>query len=95
MINITKFEDFLNEEEVAVRPIYQIAADIQRDWRPVNFAAKPYLEAMHSLDKIEDNYLADSGNEIVNKFLGNAGSWRGDVAKKIKAELKEIVKKSK
>ena len=32
--------------------------------------------------------MYDSGRSIVRYFLGNAGAWRGDVAKAIKAELK-------
>ena len=32
--------------------------------------------------------MYDSGRSIVRYFLGNAGTWRGDVAKAIKAELK-------
>ena len=74
------------------RPLYQIAADIRADWKKVNFAAEPYLEAMESLDKITDHYYADSAKTIVLYFLSNAGSWRGNVAKSVKAELKGMIK---
>ena len=74
------------------RPLYQIAADIRADWKKVNFAAEPYLEAMESLDKITDHYYADSAKTIVLYFLSNAGSWRGNVAKATKAELKGMIK---
>ena len=75
------------------RPIYQIATEIQKDWKNVNYAAKPYLEAMLSLDKIEDNYGADSGSGIVAYFLGNATSWKGEAARKIKKELNDMLKR--
>lgn len=74
------------------RPLYEIAKEIRRDWQPVNFAAKPYLEAMASLDKVSDKYLFDDGKTIVLYFLSNASTWRGETAKRIKAELKSMVK---
>jgi len=74
------------------RPLYEIAADIRKDWgAKVNFAAKPYLDAMASLNSIDDNYGWDSGKTIVLYFLGNASSWRGETAKTIKKELKSMV----
>lgn len=74
------------------RPLYEIAADIRKDWgAKVNFAAKPYLDAMASLNSVEDNYGWDSGKTIVLYFLGNASSWRGETAKAIKKELKSMV----
>jgi hypothetical protein len=75
-----------------MRPLYQIAAEIRRDWKKVNYAAKPYLDAMGSLDTINDNYGYDSGKSVVLYFLSNAASWRGEVAKRIKAELKNMCK---
>ena len=74
------------------RPLYEIAADIRKDWgAKVNFAAKPYLDAMASLTSVNDNYGWDSGKTIVLYFLGNASSWRGETAKAIKKELKSMV----
>jgi hypothetical protein len=78
--------------KTAVRPLYEIAEEIRKDWKPVNYAAKPYLEAMYSLNKITDNYIMDTGKSIVAYFLCNASSWRGDVAKRVKAELNKMIK---
>ena len=74
------------------RPLYEIAKEIKNDWKNVNFAAKPYLDAMASLNSIEDNYGWDSGKSIVLYFLSNASSWRGETAKRIKAELRAMAK---
>jgi hypothetical protein len=68
--------------------ISAIARLISGDWKNVNYAAKPYLDAMFSLDDVADKYYEDSGKSIIIYFLGNAGSWRGEVAKAVKAELK-------
>ena len=80
----------------AVRPIYEIANEIHADWskqgKGVNYAAKPYLKAMYDLDKIEDKYMYDSGRSVVAYFLANAGSWKGETAKRIKLELKQLLK---
>jgi hypothetical protein len=76
------------------RPLYAIAREIYKTWKNVNYAAKPYLEAMASLNSINDTYIMDSAKSIVLYFLGNATSWRGDDARRIKAELKAICKEA-
>lgn len=73
------------------RPLYEIASEIRRDWgTKVNYAAKPYLSAMAGLNSITDSYGYDDARSIVLYFLSNASSWRGDNAKRIKAELKAM-----
>ena len=72
------------------RPLYEIASEIRKDWSPVNFAAKPYLDAMRELSSINDDYYADSARSVVLYFLSNAASWRGENARRIKAELKSL-----
>ena len=80
------------------RPLYEIAREIRKAWTKIPqysksyIAAMPYLEAMESLNTIDDNYYFDSGEEIVLKFLNNANTWRGEDARRIKAELKEMFK---
>lgn len=82
----------------AVRPLSVIAEEIRRNWKKsisgtdLNYAAKPYLYAMFALDKISDAYGMDSGKSIVAYFLSNASSWRGDTAKRVKAELNKMLK---
>ena len=72
------------------RPLYEIASEIRKDWSPVNFAAKPYLDAMRELSSINDDYYEDSAHSVVLYFLSNAASWRGENARRIKAELKSL-----
>jgi len=75
-----------------MRKLYEIAKEIRSDWIKVNFAAKPYLEAMEKLQDINDKYYFDTAESVVLYFLSNASSWRGDVAKRVKLELKEMLK---
>lgn len=73
------------------RPIYEIAREIRKDWgAKMSVYAKPYVDAMMQLNSINDRYYFDSAREIVQRFLCNAGTWRGDVAKRIKLELKAL-----
>ena len=74
------------------RPIYVIANECSSDWKNVYYGAKPYLDAMRSLDSIEDKFYADDARSVVAYFLANANSWRGDTARRIKAELKGMLK---
>jgi len=73
------------------RTLSQIAREIRRDWGNVNYAAKPYLDAMSSLNSVNDKYGYDDAKSIVLYFLSNASSYRGENAKRIKAELKKMV----
>lgn len=72
------------------RPISTIAREIAREWHKPFFGAVPYLDAMHSLDAITDAYGVDSGKSIVLYFLSNASTWRGEAARRIKAELRSM-----
>jgi len=76
----------------SVRPLFEIAKEIRKDWAKVYFGAKPYLDAMAQLTYITDDYYFDSGKTIVLYFLGNAQTWKGEKAKAIKAELKAMCK---
>jgi hypothetical protein len=73
-----------------MRPLYEIAREIRKDWKKPYFGAVPYLEAMSSLGNISENYGADSAKSVVLYFLSNASTWRGETAKRVKAELKAI-----
>ena len=73
------------------RPINVIASDIRRDWKNVYFGAVPYLSAMARLDSIDDPYGNDSADDIILYFLSNATTWRGPVARAVKAELKALL----
>lgn len=73
------------------RSLHQIAQDVEDNWPKVNYAARPYLDAMHELTEITDMYYQDSAASIVRYFLSNATSWRGEDAKRVKAELKKMI----
>lgn len=74
-----------------MQSISTIAREISREWKNVNYAAKPYLEAMRSLNSASDSFGYDSAKSVVSYFLANASGYRGDTAKAHKAALKAIV----
>ena len=75
------------------RPLYTIAYEIRQDWKNVNYAAAPYLNAMADMVSINDTYGHDSAHMVVRYFLANASSWRGEKAREIKAELRAMLPK--
>jgi len=75
-----------------MRSISTIAREIRADWQKPYFGAVPYLQAMSTLDNINQPYGYDSGESIVRYFLSNATSWRGETARRVKAELKGMLK---
>ncbi len=83
-----KIKDLL--ESNTYRPLSEIARDIKKDWKNPGYA-KPYIDALSEIDKITDKYYADDARSVVLYLLSNAASWRGETAKRIKAELKAML----
>ena len=81
-----------SEDELREMSISNLATLAYEDWsergKGIYFGAKPYLNAMLAMDAITDKYGLDDGDSIVTYFLSNANTWRGEMARAIKAELK-------
>jgi hypothetical protein len=90
-----------------MRTMGEIGREIRNDWtkiqKPITshdangvdrgHPAGAYVDAMLDMGtkSITDDYFADSGRDTVARFLGNANSWRGDTARRVKAELKQML----
>jgi hypothetical protein len=74
------------------RTLREIAREIKSDWVKPYYGAVPYLNAMAVMNSVDDNYFGDDGRSIVNYFLANASTWRGEVARRVKKELNQIAK---
>jgi hypothetical protein len=46
---------------------------------------------MGQLNSIHGEFYNDSAKSVVAYFLANAGTWRGDTARRVKAELKALL----
>jgi len=75
-----------------VRSLQTIANEIWTDWKKINYGAEPYLNAMATMQSVQDDYGYDSGKSIVRYFLANATTWRGETARRVKKELNALVK---
>jgi hypothetical protein len=47
---------------------------------------------MKEIHNIADWYYYDTADSVVRYFLSNAANWRGENARRVKAELKDIIK---
>jgi hypothetical protein len=79
------------EKQEGPRKIWEIAQEIKRDWKNPYFGAVPYLTAMLTLSNPEDHYGFVDADSIVRYFLSNANTYRGDTARRVKAELRKLV----
>lgn len=77
-----------------MRTFREIAMEIKSTWKTLSVYAKPYVDAMLAIDSSDKNaaYYMDSAKSIVLYFLSNASAWRGEDARRIKAELKNMIK---
>ena len=77
-----------------MRTLSEIAQEIEwecstKDWY---IYAEAYVTPMKSLTSMSDNYFADSAESIVAYALANLTSWRGESARRVKAELNGMLK---
>ena len=79
------------------RPLHEIAADIRKDWSAQTKSgvvppyADAYLRPLETLTSIHDNYHMDSAKSVVLYLLSNMHTYRGERAKELKSELRQIV----
>ena len=90
MAKSVRYDDYMTTT-AQTRSLSTIAREIRTDWAKPYFGAVPYLQAMSALDSIDDNYGLDSAKTVVRYFLSNATTWRGEVARRVKAELKSML----
>jgi hypothetical protein len=74
------------------RPLNEIAAEIETDWRVINNqAARHALDYMKMIGSVDAPFGASpNGYEVVGSFLAHAIGWKGDVARRVKKELREM-----
>jgi hypothetical protein len=91
-MSIITIPDTDRQVDLSTIPLSSIANIIWVDWRKakggIYFGAEPYITAMMALENVNDMYGCDPGDMIVAYFLSNANTWRGSVARAVKAELR-------
>lgn len=81
------------DEELKKMPLSQIANLIRADWVKLDDHCGNYVDAMAQIETVKDRCGADDGETVVAYFLANAETWRGENARRIKAELKRRLEK--
>jgi hypothetical protein len=76
------------------RTLKEIAKDIKKHWKPLPYTVANYVLAMTELTSLSDKvkFDIDDGRAVVTKFLLYAQNWRGEEARRIKNELKQMLK---
>jgi hypothetical protein len=77
---------------IDMRPLHEIAREIRADWGKPYFGASPYIKAMFYVTDLDARFGYDDGRAVVRYFLANAGTWRGETARRIKKELNDMLK---
>lgn len=75
-------------DELRDMPLFRIAELVASDWQRPYFGAEPYIRAMRGLRGMNDYFGVEAARDIVPYFVSNARTWKGDVARLVKAELK-------
>ena len=75
------------------RTIKDIVADITATWgeekvRTTGYAAKPYLEALATVETVDEMYGADKAEHLVRYLLTNLTQFKGARARELKEELR-------
>lgn len=86
-------ETTVNLPDYSKMNICELAVEIRKDWSKqksgISQFAKGQLSAMFTMETVDSGYIAETGRDIIPRFLCNAEQWRGPVARAIKKELKK------
>lgn len=64
---------------------------VKANWKNPYFGAIPYIDALLCCSELDSVYGVETARDLIPYFLANAQTWRGDVARMIKAELKRRI----
>jgi hypothetical protein len=81
----------MKKATTAPRPLSEITREIRKDWRPMYRPAEAHFEAFEYANDVNEMYGCDSVKSEILYFLGNAQTWKGETARRIKLELKALV----
>lgn len=79
-----------------MRSLREISLEIKNNWIVINnLAARKAVEDMSQIEDVSKPYGTDpSGYGVIGSFLTHASGWKGEVAKRIKEELRAMCSKS-
>lgn len=77
-----------------MRTFSEVAREIRAKWSKPYFGAVPYLDALEQVHTSDKNapYMVEQVKDIVLYLLCNIATFRGADARRLKTELKEMIK---
>lgn len=77
-----------------MRTFSEVAREIRAKWSKPYFGAVPYLDALEQVHTSDKNapYMVEQVKDIVPYLLCNMTTFRGADARRLKTELKEMIK---
>lgn len=77
-----------------MRTFSEVAREIRAKWSKPYFGAVPYLDTLEQVHTSDKNapYMVEQVKDIVSYLLCNMATFRGADARRLKAELKEMIK---
>jgi len=74
-----------------MRTIREIALEIASDWKVINNGeAREALECMKEMGMVPERCGTDlNGYSVIRTFLAHSVGWRGEVARRVKRELRQ------
>lgn len=77
-----------------MRTFSEVAREIRAKWSKPYFGAVPYLDTLEQVHTSDKNapYMVEQVKDIVLYLLCNMATFRGADARRLKAELKEMIK---
>lgn len=77
-----------------MRTFSEVAREIRAKWPKPYFGAVPYLDVLEQVDSSDKNtiYMVERVRDLVAYLLCNMNTFRGEDARRLKAELKEMIK---
>ena len=86
-LKITIMQTQITAENLKKMTNLEIFQFIRKDWKNINYGAKPYLDYI-----LQGCWGCDSEKSSIAYFLSNASQYKGETAKMIKQELKKRIK---
>ena len=75
------------------RTFAAVGREIREKWVKMYYGARPYVDALCQIDSSDPGatYITETARSVVLGFLSNCSQFRGEDARRLKAELKSMI----
>jgi hypothetical protein len=72
----------------------QLLEQAKNDWEEAPASITECIESLQMSGSASNNYLKAESEEYLKFFLTNCSAWRGEIARRVKAELRKRLRNS-